>query len=1067
MNHYFFIHTGNRTEDLFVGVSKLIEADRRPFQRLTFLIQGRGMERWMQQRLSDHFGVWMSSEFPFPQAFFDELAGGLDTQLNSDHLKRETVRWKIEAFLRTPTFAEDPLLKPLLGGEGSDKRRFQLAEQIANLFDQYQIFRPHWLDKWLQGESVSDHPHERWQMRLWQALDLSPHRGQLWRRLIEALESQSQINGLPDQVFAFGISFMPPMMLQALQALSRHTAVHLFTLSPSEDFWADLPSRRQQLQQILQSVDTEKTRYNTELSRLETAFHPLLLALGRQGAHFQHLMLEADGKVYGRMAYFTAPAENTLLAQLQCDLLHNQTPSEKADLSELTPNIHFHRCHTPLREVEVLRDRVLTLLEENPELSPNDIVVMSPDLGVYAPFIETLFADIPHTIADRSTQHEAPALTLLNDWLTLLQGRLDWDEVFGFLYQPEVQKRLHLNPQQLEYLYEVLIEQGQIRWGLSGDEHRNHWHDGIKRVLLGAVMLAPDALWQDQAPVTALEGRAICQLTPILQLFEQIEKWRQLDRKGQTAAAWAEHLSRLSDFFYGESADRLVLDEACAALIDEASPTNDTPISLQTFSAWAQSLGAERRSSAGFLSRGMTFCDLLPMRSIPVKVAFLLGMNDRSYPRPRATSDFDLMQTKFYIGDRDLRAEDRYTFLELLLSVRHRLEILWQGLSADKNELQPPAQVVLELMDVLARHYVEDLEPLISVHRSHPFHTAYFTADSSLRGRWPQDYAICQALHSADKTLTPVWQQRLTLPEKQLTVEILAEALNDPIIWALQQAGVVVPKMDSPPSPREKLSINGLDSWYLREAIKSDVPDEKLLKVLPRWQAEGRWPMFGQSEQVARDSARMVERIGQLIKDKALPEMGNAVEQTTLTRQVGDWTLTHTFKELHENGQVIFHPHQLKGKHRLRIWLSHLLLNIHDAGLTSWVGYQEKKHNTSTYYPALWQLKPLEQAEAMKQLAQWLLHFEQVLQAPPLWHADWMAKWLKDKEGYTKDDWFKAGTLACGLRPAGYQGAEPDATWLHYVRHLDEDALQQLLDQAYRQLLPQIRFWRANQELHT
>ncbi len=1056
MSHHFFIHTGNRTEALFDGLATLIEHDRRPFARFAFLVQGRGMERWLQQRLSERFGVWMGGDFPFPQTFFDELAGKVDVRLSAEHLVRERVRWQIEALLRKPEFAEDPLLAPMLAGAGRDQRRFQLSEQLANLFDQYQIFRPDWLAAWSRGEQVVDDPHAAWQMRLWRALALKPHRGALWQALIDRLETESDIPGLPDQVFAFGISFMPPLMLAALQALSRHVPVHLFTLSPTECFWADLPGRRQQLNIMLSQAESG-------LTALEMDFHPLLTALGRQGAHFQHLMLEAEAQVHGHLTYFQPPESSTLLGRLQRDLLENRIEKPEDRAQHLADNILFHRCHTPQREVEVLRDRILALLDAQPDLSLNDVVVMAPDLTPYRPFIESLFANIPHTIADRSHEMEAPALKLLRDWLSLVQGRFDWDEVFGFLHQPEVQARLRLSDQQVEQLYEVLVEQGRVRWGLAGDPHRNHWQDGLHRVLLGALMHAPEAVWEAHAPVSALEGKGIQALTPILGLLDQMTHWRHLAQNEVCASEWAAHIQALADFFYGEaSPDRLPLLEAASALEAEAAVLGGQPISLETLVSWVRSLGNERRSSAGFLSNGMTFCDLLPMRSIPVKVVFLLGMNDRSYPRPRPAPDFDLMRGQFRIGDRDLRAEDRYTFLELLLSVRDRLEILWQGLSADKNTPQPPAQVVMELMDTLQRHYDVDVKALTRDHKAFPFHSEYFRKDSPLQGRWPADFEVCQALREpSEQGMEPVWQQPLPWQEKTLSLEMLGQALADPVSWALAQADIRFNALSVPPEPREKLAVDGLDRWHLREAIKSDKPDERLSQVLPRWRAEGRWPVSAAWDTVAQDSADLVKRVWNMLQEP-VHELGDALTPEALALQVEAWTLTQFFTQRHQLGQWAFHPHRLKGEQALRYWLSHLMLNALEGEQATWIGHLKNKKKGS--YPVLWHLLPMASEAAYDQLTQWMTLFEQVLRMPPLWHADWMVSWLTDKPEQQQENWLKAATLACGLRAPKEKEPEPDGSWLLYVRHLDETALRQRLEHDYAALAPLLTFWHAHQE---
>lgn len=1054
--HHLFIHTGNRSERLLDGLINLLEAaPPLPFERIPFLIQGRGMERWLQQRLSEHFGVWASGDFLFPQHFFDQLAQQLGVTLSTDALARESVRWRIEKLLREPRFAEQPQLKALLQGDGHARRRFQLAEQLANLYDQYQISRMDWLEAWAhdqQPQELIGNPHADWQKALWQALALQPHRGQLWQRLIDRLEQLDTPDTLPTQVFVFGISFMPPLMLQVLKALSRHCAVHLFTLSPSEVYWSDLPSRTQRLALLAQPD-----------SLPDGDHHPLLLALGRQGAHFQHLLLEEESALHQDTPYFDTAPEQTLLGHIQNDLRHNQiTPLPETAQT----NIHFHRCHTPQREVEVLRDRIVALLADNPELSANDIVVMSPQLERYRPFIETLFAELPHTIADRTLANDAPALQLLADWFALAQSRLEWDAVFAFLQQEWVTQALRLSPSQLDTLYEALVEQGQVRWGLDGENHRNHWRDGFDRILLGGLMHAPDAMWHDTAPITALEGQSLQQLSPLLALFEQLEHWHALARRndGLPMDRWLAEINTLTDFFFADRPERLPLDEALAQLREQSAPLGDTPITLDTLAAWAQTLGEERRASSGFLSNGITFCDLLPMRAIPVQVAFLLGMDDRTYPRPRPTPTFDLLLQRFRPGDRDLRAEDRYTFLELLLGVRERLEILWQGLSADKNQPQPPAQVVLELMDTLQNHYGVDVESITSLHPAQPFSPRAFCADTPphQRGRMPADFAVCEALQAKHQPPEPLWQQPLEWLDDTLPLETLADALARPVHWALRQANIRLNEPKEPPQPREKLSVNGLDEWQLREALK-DAPADA---VLAHWQALGRWPDNSAGRLVAEGTLSEMERLHSKHAEVVLPLAGEADPQP-LALQLGHWTLTHEAQSLHRHGAVHFHPHNLKGSQRLRFWLEHLLFNALLGPRSSWITYRETpKSSKQQRYPAVLHFQPLEQEQAATLLSDWLALFEQTLQQPPVYHADWLIPLLREEPPRDVEQWWRTADLACGLRPAdNFGGAGADPTLLHALRHLDDETIRAQLQSALDQLTTLVAPWREHEEM--
>ena len=45
-----------------------------------------------------------------------------------------------------------------------------------------------------------------------------------------------------------------------------------------------------------------------------------------------------------------------------------------------------------MREVEVLHDNLLTMFEQDPKLTPKDIIVMVPNIDAYAPYVEAVFS---------------------------------------------------------------------------------------------------------------------------------------------------------------------------------------------------------------------------------------------------------------------------------------------------------------------------------------------------------------------------------------------------------------------------------------------------------------------------------------------------------------------------------------------------------------------------------------------------------------------------------------------------------------------------------------------------
>jgi exodeoxyribonuclease V gamma subunit len=134
----------------------------------------------------------------------------------------------------------------------------------------------------------------------------------------------------------------------------------------------------------------------------------------------------------------------------------------------------------------------------------------------------------------------------------------------------------------------------------------------------------------------------------------------------------------------------------------------------------------------GFISSGVTFCAMLPMRSIPFKVVCLVGMNMDAFPRESKILGFDLMAKNPRIGDRSRRNDDKYLFLEALISARNKLYISYVGQSIRDNTRISPSVLVSELIDYIKEGFGLSEDEIVTFHRLQAFSSEYFNTDSKL-----------------------------------------------------------------------------------------------------------------------------------------------------------------------------------------------------------------------------------------------------------------------------------------------------------------------------------------------
>lgn len=956
----FILHSSNKTENLLGHLTTVIEnlPVSHPLDKETFLIQSQGMERWLSQQLANHFGVWANYEFLFPGKFFSAIAKNIDSRLNDELFDRELMLWRFELLLR---HLEGDSFKPLqhyLESTNSELKRFQLATQLTQIFDQYQMMRPDMLAQWKKGLSLYQTENELWQRNLWHLIIQSTgdkHRGLLWQDVIDKLnhaEENTFSEQLPDRVFVFGLNTMPPLFLDYLQGLSRHCDIHLFLLNPAQVYWADLVNKRQS---------------NKNLNNADTLDgHPLLATLGQQGREFQQMLLEQASFSFEPDSFELIEATNTL-QQLQNDILNNQSPENLLDTAlKKDSSLSIHACHSRMREVEVLKNQLLLALEQDPALELRDIVVMAPDIQQYAPFISAVFSDIQHTIADRSLRVSNTALDAFIRFLKLSQGRFGWQSVMDLLEQAVVYSNFSLSESDLE-LIKHWVAETRVRWGKSAahkkdlglpELNQNTWQAALDRLLMGYAVGSEDSFVDDVLPYREIEGSSALILGGFNDFIQLLFTASDELKRATSLANWGNKLYFYADRLLAvntqtEQIQRQQLNELLAQLTDNIASIHTEDVNLDVIIAWLESRMSEHKSSTGFLRGQLTFCSMLPMRSIPFKVIALLGLNEGEFPKIDRQPTFDLIAQNFRPGDRSRRADDRYQFLEILLSARQQLIITYIGLSIHRNDDIPPSVVISELLETLENYY--QLTGLITKHPLQAFSQRYFAEETDHFSFSEADYETAIALQTDKPEPELWWQGQLkTKAPEIIDINDLFNFYRHPQQYFLQrQLGIRYTEMSANTEEREPFVLDTLDAYAINQQwIADDLNGTNY--SLKKLQAQGRWLSgtpgkleFNLQEQEIK---QFTSRIKQL-------DLGMKKDDIAIDILLNDHRLVGNLSHIYQHCSLIYRYANLKGKDFMLAWLHHLLVNQIDKQDTHLLS----KDKTLVFSSASYQADRLEQ----------------------------------------------------------------------------------------------------------
>mgnify|MGYP000027895324 FL=1 len=763
----FNLYQSNKVETLFTQLVRLLlQQDTSPLETQTVVVENPGLAHWLKMQLANTLGIAANIEFPMPSRFFWQTQRIVSPDLAQESVyQKDNMRWLIfeclqnEALLHRPEFV---LLQHYMsqGPHDSDAhalRQYRLAITISDLYDQYLVYRPDWIHNWehenyeLDNQPLGD---QAWQGILWfelrkliQAKNLPlAHRANMLDDFLKHL--QKGHDKLPSQVIFFGFTTLPKHQLDSLSVLSQNMDVHLLTPNPCEHYWGD----------VLDETTQAKLRLKGKDVLLAHAGNDLLASLGRLGQDYQRLLLDVPN--IQEQSLFYDDGENeaiSLLSSIQQQILHLQAGSQ-AQIEPTDTSLQVVGCHSPMREVEVLHDHLLSLLDNGKTLKPQDIVVMIPDVAAYAPFIDAVFnsktraQSIPYSISDRPLQAEHP---LLNAFLLLLKvpnSRMGLSEVLALLEMPAIYKKYGLKESQLKTLSHWLTEAG-VRWGFD-EEHRaqqdlppwqaNSWLYGFKRLLMGYAVNSSEEIL-GIVPVANVEGLEAVLLGPLKKFVDDLHELSQASRQARDAQQWSLFINdMLHNFFEVEGEEQNILEHVHLCLENWTSNVQFAHYEQDiTFDVLADGLNQGLQKSAGsqhFMVGKVNFCTLLPMRSIPFKVVAVLGLNDQDYPRSVTPSSLDLMHTRRRLGDRSRRDEDRYLFLEAIMSARESLWLSYRSKSQQNDEPLTPSVVLAELLDYIQDNFTAENaltdngsgKQLLTQHPLQAFNPLYFQADSTL-----------------------------------------------------------------------------------------------------------------------------------------------------------------------------------------------------------------------------------------------------------------------------------------------------------------------------------------------
>ncbi|EFJ3432659.1 TPA: exodeoxyribonuclease V subunit gamma [Escherichia coli] len=1116
------VYHSNRLDVLEALMEFIVERERLddPFEPEMILVQSTGMAQWLQMTLSQKFGIAANIDFPLPASFiWDMFVRVLPEIPKESAFNKQSMSWKLMTLLPQLLEREDfTLLRHYLTDDSDKRKLFQLSSKAADLFDQYLVYRPDWLAQWETGHLVEGLGEaQAWQAPLWKALveytdELGQprwHRANLYQRFIETLESATTCPpGLPSRVFICGISALPPVYLQALQALGKHIEIHLLFTNPCRYYWGDIKDPA-----YLAKLLTRQRRHSFEDRELplfrdsenagqlfnsdgeQDVGNPLLASWGKLGRDYIYLLSDLESSQ--ELDVFVDVTPDNLLHNIQSDILELENRAvagvnieefsrsdNKRPLDPLDSSITFHVCHSPQREVEVLHDRLLAMLEEDPTLTPRDIIVMVADIDSYSPFIQAVFGSapadryLPYAISDRRARQSHPVLEAFISLLSLPDSRFVSEDVLALLDVPVLAARFDITEEGLRYLRQWVNESG-IRWGIDDDNVRelelpatgqHTWRFGLTRMLLGYAMESAQGEWQSVLPYDESSGLIAELVGHLASLLMQLNIWRRGLAQERPLEEWLPVCRDMLNAFFLPDAETeaamTLIEQQWQAIISEglgAQYGDAVPLSLLR-DELALRLDQERISQR-FLAGPVNICTLMPMRSIPFKVVCLLGMNDGVYPRQLAPLGFDLMSQKPKRGDRSRRDDDCYLFLEALISAQQKLYISYIGRSIQDNSERFPSVLVQELIDYIGQsHYLPGDEAL-NCDESEARVKAHLTCHHTRMPFDPQNYqpgnlqsyarewlpAASQAGKAHSEFVQPL---PFTLPET-VPLETLQRFWAHPVRAFFQmRLQVNFRTEDSEIPDTEPFILEGLSRYQINQQLLNVlVEQDDAERLFRRFRAAGDLPYGAFGEIFWETQCQEMQQLADRVIACRQPGQSMEIDLACNGVQITGW-----LPQVQPDGLLRWRPSLLSVAQGMQLWLEHLVYCASGGNGESRLFLRKDGE---------WRFPPLAAEQALHYLSQLIEGYREGMSAPLLVLPESGGAWLKTCYDAQNDAMLDDDSTLQKARTKflqAYEGnmmvrGEGDDIWYQRLwRQLTPETMEAIVEQSQRFLLPLFRF---------
>lgn len=880
----------------------------KPLEKKWVIVQNKEAQQWLTLKIAEYNGIAFNIEFILPSELMWKLYRLLHPEtpknLPSDRIP---MAWNIFDEL------EGNRLKNIISSNlETSKNKLQFADQIADVFDLYQVYRPDLLRAWDNNKLLTKDDSELWQSRLWRMLKKSwgiespklPNRSDAFFDLLNNLaQLKNDTDQIPDSIFVFGISQASNPFLELITELSLYIDTHYFGIEISKD----LEDSSEEIHNLIEDWGESKREADKLL---------------------KELLLNKE--IETRTIKINSNLKNTAKR-----ILNGSSQS----------SIEIHSCHSKKREAEILKDCILRKLNEDLALKLEDILILVPDIDEYSSVLESVFfgleGELNIPIHTPYFNQDSVQICFLN-LLDLVSGSFKISSVMDFLEQELISQRFEITLDEIQIL-KTWLSDNNIHWGISREDS-NYSFEKATLSLLSGFSIENDTfeMFNTIIPYPGIHSSNQAELTAKFSNFiSVIRKFGiQLETK-KTVSEWLSCMEVwLNTIFKKETSleNQSLRNVLSRAQVQTSIANSSSQVNFSLFKDWFAQLISDKKATSSGLGNGIVLSTYIPYRSIPFKSVFVLGMNEGAFPRRSTRPSFDLINKYPKAGDRIMKDDDELLFLEILKSTSDSLSISYLGQDQHSEDERLPSILIQQLLDVLP-----GLE--VVKHKLHSF-------DSSFKGI--QNFSLkakrlSDIMHLKSKKNALFYDQKLEDGEVNIASGIEINSLiyffSHPCKYMLNNKLLISNLfLNSAIEDREVFTVSALKKYKLDQVIFQGIKNQIGKKHLKKYtQRAGFTPIGIPGEKRFTEE---FDEINSLLK-LGEPYLTEEPENFDLELEIDGKKVNGQISEIYKKRRVVLKASRLKAKDLIQHWITHLalLLSTSNVEETILIGQDQYRKN--------------------------------------------------------------------------------------------------------------------------